>query len=757
MAIAASSSDQKRLSAEKGIKLPRVTSGMNRLPQLDLKPADDARKEAAVDKKKKDSDDAKILGDAKKRFIAARTVEAKNRTEGIEDLKFLNGEQWSQSDASARAAEGRPCVTENRLPTFANQITNDQRQNRPSINISPMGDKTSKKSAKIAKGMIRAIERDSNADVAYDTGFQSAVHNGWGYWRIASEYESEDSFDQVLVVLSVPNPFNVYLDPNRTAFKLDAQWAFVSEMVPKEEFKREFPDAYMTPWGETGVGDSDKDWITSEEIRVAEYYYFDHEDAELVMLSNGHKGWEEDLHESILADIGSGKIEVLSRRTVDRKKLKWCKITALEVLDSKDCDGQYIPIIECNGTLLNINGKLTKKGIVRDAKEPQKMNNYYVTLETENVALQPKAPWIMEEGQIEGHEAEWKQSNRKSFAYLTYKGITVDGKSAPPPQRQPFQGPPAAILAAKQGAQEALKAVTGIRFDATMSERMQDESGRAIRELSRNSNLGSYHYIDNFARALKNTGIVLMDLIPYKYDTRRIVAILDETGEDDRIVIDPNMGQAHGEAMGRTPESNQQKKITLFNPKIGRYQVTVTIGPSYATKRIEAAESQIDFLKAVPQLAPVLADIVAKNSDWDGADEFAARIAKTLPPNLLAPSRDDMSPQTQALIQSMQKQMQEMHMQMMQMGKELTDRAKDREVILHQIDTKYQSEMVKIATTYEAKMEDIAAKRDAALQSTIGRQVSDNNKHLLEVSKAVQAFTQMSQQNLPAGQQPGQS
>jgi len=1083
VAIATSSSDQKKLLAEKGVKQPKFTSGMNRLPTQPLTPQDsDERSNSRKSKKERDkelAEDAKLIGAAKKRFIAARKVEETNRKEGVEDLKFLNNEQWSQSDASARAADGRPCITENRLPTFANQITNDQRQNRPSINISPMGDKSSKKSAKTARGMIRAIERDSDADVAYDTGFQSAVHNGWGYWRVMTEYESDESMDKVLCIGSLPNPMNVYLDPGRTPFKLDAKWGFISEMLPKEEFEREYPDASMTPWGETGVGDSDKEWITTDEIRVAEYYYFDYDERELVQLDNGHQGWEDELADEINSQIASGKLEIISRRTVHTKKLKWCKITAIEVLERGDCDGQYIPIIECDGTVLNINGKVTKKGIVRDAKGPQRMLNYYSplsldtpvptpagwttigqvkqgdivfdecgkqtsviglspiyinrkcyrisfddgsqiiadgehkwsvmeqgkrtakgtprhtkivrtddlspskhvirasqaldmpdidlpihpyllgvwlgdgsryepnicageddihairktledvgcklggirrsgdkvplftvlgvrskfvemgllknkhipsiymraskrqremlvqglmdtdgnihkknrqctfvntdsniyepfmellhslgitahsciqagkarkfpngmtyecqesthvyftagvehqifrlprklemqqqdrkqhpyrtkvfrirkveevpsvpvrclavdtpthlflvgksmipthnTLETENVALQPKAPWIMEEGQIEGHEAEWKLANKKSFAYLTYKGTNIAGKPAPPPQRQPFAGPPAAILSAKQGTIEALRAVTGIRFDATMSERMQDESGRAIRELNRNANLGAYHYIDNFGRALKNTGIVLMDLIPKTYDTKRIVAILDETGSEDRVMINPFMSQAHGESLGTTPESNQPSKIKMFNPKIGRYQVTVTIGPSYATKRIEASESQLDFMKVVPGVAPLIADIVAKNSDWDGAEEIAARIARTQDPKLLQPTRDDMTPQIQALIQGLQGQLQQQSVQMQQLVKELNDRQKDRDVVLTQIEKKHEADLVKVASTFETKMEEIAAKRDATLQGTIGRQLAD-------VAKAVKAFDQIGKQ-----------
>jgi len=736
MAIAENKSDQIRLNAEKGIKQPRVNTGMNRYPSYDLTKPQDERAKSDTSKKdaaKQRDEDAKIIGKAKKRFTAASKVEAMNRKEGLEDIAFLNGEQWSQADASARAAEGRPCSTENRLPTFANQITNDQRQNRPSICISPMGDKSSKKDAKIARGMIRAIERDSDADIAYDTGFQSAVHNGWGYWRVMTEYESESSMNKVLCIGSIPNPMNVYLDPGRTPFKLDANWGFISEMLPKEEFEREFPDASYTPWGEVGIGDRDKEWITDNEVRVAEYYYFDYDERELVMLDNGHQGWEDELDDTVTESIKSGKLEIIKRRTVQTKKLKWCKITATEVLERRDCDGSYIPIIECDGTVLNINGKTVKKGIIRDAKGPQRLLNYYKTLEIENVALQPKAPWVMEEGQIEGHEAKWQQANKKSFSYLLYRGVNISGKPAPPPQRQPFAGPPAAILAAQQGAVEALKAITGIRFDATMSERMQDESGRAIRELNRNANLGAYHYIDNFGRALKNTGIVLMDLIPLTYDTKRVVAILDETGAEDRVMINPYMSQAHGEAMSNTPDM-QNGKIKMFNPKIGRYQVTVTIGPSYATKRIEAAESQIDFMRTVPQIAPLIADIVAKNSDWSGAEEIAARIAKTQDPKLLVPNREDMSPQIQALIQGMQTQLQQQTQQMMAMNKELSDRQADRNVMEHQIAKKFEAEVLKIG----AKMEEISAKKDMHLQSTLGRQ-------LAEISKAIQSFEQVSQ------------
>jgi hypothetical protein len=738
VALAENSVDLKKKLSEKGVKMPRVGAGMNKYAEGPIKPNDTAKSnEPKVDL---DEDEvADLLASAKKRFRYGRTTEATNRQEGIEDLKYLKGDQWSSADATSRAAEGRPCITENRLPTFANQITNDQRQNRPSINISPMGDKASRRDAKVLRGMIRAIERDCNADVAYDTGFASAVHNGWGYWRIRTEFEAEDSFDMVIVIDPIENPMNVVMDPNKRGLK--KEWCFITEMIPRDEFEREYPDADQMPWSELGVGEQDRDWITQEEIRVAEYYYMDFKERELVLLDNGFKGWKDELDDLVKQRIKNGTVEIVSSRMVQCSKVKWCKLTASEVLEEQELDGQFIPVIECDGTRINVNGKISKKGIVRDAKGPQSMVNYYKTLEAENVALQPKAPWIMEEGQVEGHEDRWRNANKKAYSYLLYKGTNIGGKPAPPPMRQPFAGPPAAILEAQKGNIEALKAVTGIRFDATMSERMQDESGKAIRELNKNANLGAYHYIDNYGRALKETGAILIDIIPYTYDTKRIVSIVDEAGSDEAVMINPTMSQGYSESMQKHPDGHEGV-MKMFNPKVGRYQVTVTVGPSYATKRTEASASQMEFAKAMPMVAAQVADLIAKNSDWEGADEFAQRLAKTLPPNLLTPERSDMSPQTQALLQSLQAEVQKAHQQIQAMAKELQDHDKDRGVMFEKIAKDFESKMALVAVKLEeveakrqAAAEQNATKREANFQSIVGRKMAD-------IATALKSFEQ---------------
>lgn len=692
------------------VRLPKVDAAMNKLPPTDKPGGKGADGDAKPKGKDKDAArDAELLTRMKKRFDRCISAEKDNRTEALDDLKFEGGDQWPSSTRAEREAERRPILTVNKMKTFVHQVTNDQRQNRPAINISPVGEGGDKNAAKLFRGWIRAVERDSNADVAYDTSYHQAVSAGWGYWRIVSEYESPDSFDKVLRIKRVRNQFTIYLDPDRQEPDgSDAKYGFVTEMIPRHEFEEMYPWADPMPWTQSGVGEDAKNWADKDNIRVAEYYEIRIEYRDLVALDTGHIGWRDELDESIVADIESGKVKIVKERKAECPKQTWYLVTAVDILDEQPWPGKYVPIVECVGDEIDIQGKVKKSGVVRDAKDPQRMYNYWCTAETELIALAPKAPYIMEEGQVEGHEDRWKQANRKSYPYLLYKATGLGGKAAPPPQRTQFAGVPAGVVQAKAGAAQDMMATTGIRFDATMNERMTDESGRAIRELRRSGDLGSFHYIDNLSRALRHTGAILIDLAPAYLDTRRYATVLAEDDSEELILIDPNATKAYEER--RNP--NTGKTLKVFNPKIGKFAVTVTIGPSYATKRIEASESMMAFAKAMPNVASLIADLIAKNQDWPGAEEIAQRLAKSVPPQLLTPEQKDVPPQVQALLQALDQQVKALTAERQQLMAALNDRNADRVVAQD-----------KVNKDFEAKLYAVLQKSEDAMQGHMGHLV----------------------------------
>lgn len=665
-------------------------------------------------KRPEDQDDEDFLLTARKRFNRCLMWESENRKNAIDDLLFKNGDQWPANIRTDRTLQKRPCLTINKMKTFVHQIVNNVKQNMPGISITPVGDGSDKTTAQMLEGMIRQIERQSQARIAYLTGFDSAVSNGWGYWRLLTDYVSDKSFNQCIKVCQIRNPMRVYLDPDhQMPDGSDAKWGFISDLIPRDEFDQMYPDADPVPFDQGATGDDNvQDWSTLTHVRIAEYYCYVTEKRKLIALATGESVFEDELPEDAkkLIRAEGGKELIRDEREVEAKRVLYTKITAHQVLEENEWPGAYIPIIKCIGDVVDIEGKPTMAGMIRDAKDPQRMKNYWATAKTELIALAPKAPFIVEEGQIEGHEKQWQMANMRSYPYLEYKGVAIGGKQAPPPQRQPFAGPPAGVIEAEQSAEQDMMGTTGVRFDSTRSERIPDESGKALKELKFLGELGSYHYTANFMLSLEYTGKQFIDLIPKVYDVKQVVTILREDDTTENVTIEPNLQapfQTRPNAMGKVEK--------LYNPSLGEYAVAITTGPNFQTKRQEARDGMTDYMRAIgPDAARVVAGPIARNMDWPQADEVADRMDAMLPPQVLSKGLDqfgDIPPKVKAIIGSQQNQIQQMGQQMQQMGKELADKNAELGVKQRIGDQNYDAKLTQIAADLKMHVESLIAKK----------------------------------------------
>lgn len=585
-----------------------------------------------------DSGDEKLLTEAKARFERAKEAETENRRLAHEDLKFFAGEQWPPEIKRERDADGRPCLTINRMPQFVRQVTNDQRQNRPSIKVHPVDDGADVNTAKVYQGLIRHIEYNSNADAAYDTGFESAAKIGFGFFRFVTEYVSPLSFEQEILFKRVPDPFKVLLDPHsQEPDGEDADYGFVFEQVSKKEYKRRYPDSDLAKgqeWELTGT--SWPEWVSEDSAIVAEYFYKEFEEKDLVLLSNGMVRLAEDLK-----NMPAG-VEEVDRRKTQVPVIRWCKFNACEILDKTDWPGSYIPIVPIYGSEQFIDGKRVLEGIVRPAKDPARMYNFWKSAETEAIALAPRAPFIVADGQLEDYEGEWKTANRRNHPYLTYKPTNNAGQPVPPPARQPVEPAVQAITQAAMLAADDIKATTGI-YDAALGARSNETSGIAIQRRNQQAQTSTFHYVDNLTRSIKHAGRILLDLIPRVYDTARTARIVGEDGNVEVIRLnDPNF---------KDPKTGEPR---FYDLSVGKYDVTVDVGPSFATKRQEAAASMLEVAKTNPQIMGVAADLMVKNMDWPGAQEIAERLKKMLPPQLQDQQQGQIPPEAQAQIQQAQ-------------------------------------------------------------------------------------------------------
>lgn len=598
----------------------------------------------------------------------AMDADGGNRAAAVEDLQFSAGDQWPDEIKMQRMLDRRPCLTINKTDTFVRSVVNNMRQQRPRIKVHPVADGADQSIAEVIEGLIRHIEVSSNAEHAYDTAADFQVRMGWGFFRINARFADVKSFDKELYIDAVKNPFSVYFDPSsRSPDGLDAQWCVITDRMRRDEFKKLYPNAREEDFVSDGVGDDRALWSTKEEIGVAEFWRIDEEPDTLIQLSSGDVlyaseakewGFTEDpkvgMVVSMIRDGQKISAMVIDARDTMKRVVKWSKVTKTQELESKTWPGKYIPVVPVYGAELLDKGQLIRYGMVRQLKDPQRMYNFWRTQETEFVALAPKAPWLMAEGQDEGHEDEWASANVKNFSTLKYKVVEdAAGNTLPPPMRQQPQAIPAASVNAAMSASEDLKAVAGM-FDPALGAPGQETSGKMVAERQAQSDLSNYHFYDNLTRSIRAAGLILLDLIPHTYNEFRTIRIIGEDGT-------PDAAQINKEAVDKV----------LNDLTVGRYDVVMDTGPGYDTKRQESALMMMEMLKSMPQLGQLAGDLIVGQMDWPGARTLAERLEMATPmaqvqkqiPQDLDPKAKQIIGQLMGQIQQMQQQMQQLSME----------------------------------------------------------------------------------------------
>ena len=602
--------------------------------------------------------DERIIAEVKRRFAQCQDWENHQRKLFLEDIKFANadadnGYQWPNDIYTNRNGDNRPCLTINKVRQHNLQIVNDAKQNKPSIKFRPVGDGATYDAAQIFEGLARHTEYISNATSIYDSATRNQVEGGMGYWRIVTEYADKDTFDQEAYIRRIKDPLSVYLDPDIIELDgSDAMFGFIYEDIKKEVFKDKYPEFKDLP--STNSFDEVSN-VDDQHIRICEYYRRNPVEKELISYKKDPNDPDSDFDTVLVykGNIPSQIVKSLKKQqgTKTRKvidyEVEWFKIAGDKIIENTKWLGKYIPIVRLIGEETIINGVLDRKGHTRALKDPQRMYNYFSSASVEQVTLQTKVPWLASVESIEGYEAVWRTANIDNPSMLPYNALGDDGTLLPPPQRI---NPPVSsqgYLQSMETAKQELMLVSG-QYEATMGQRSNEVSGKAIGERQRQGENATYHFIDNLAIAIKFTGKILYDLYPRIYDTNRIIKILGEDGSENDIILNPQAQQAHQEIQKR----NEQKASLIFNPNVGKYDIYCDTGPNYETRRQEAWDAITQIIKTDGALVPIVGDLLFRSADFPNADKIAERLERMVPPQAkgIGPS-----PQEQQMQQQIQK------------------------------------------------------------------------------------------------------
>lgn len=695
-----------------------------------------------------------VCEEARRRFSLIIDIDKDNRDNQKSDTRFVYspGEQWPEETRRQREGWKEVCLEFNQLKQFVAQVVNDQRQNRPGIRIHAASGDASVETAEILQGMIRAIEYESKADAAYDNGFQAAVVGGRGWWRICSEFVSAkpkpgQAFQQKLVIKPIADSLTVYAsldyqEPDAS----DREYLFVVEAVPKDEFPKRWPDAEPVNWD-----DADKSWALDDKyIYVADYYRRVCTKRTMVRMSDGNEGWKDEMPEP------PEGVTVKMSRDCETYSVEWFKIAGgQQVLEEYEWPGTVIPVIQCTGEDIILDGKRIYQGLTRHARDSQSMLNFGMTQQAIMLSLSPRAPWVAPARAIQGYEDIWRDANTKNFSVLPWKDLDEQGPIQKPERQQPAL-PNVGWNEWCQMMIQMIRSTIGM-YQNSLGQQGQEVSGSAIRQRESQGDNATFNYADNLGRGIALTGRILVEVIPFYYDSEQIVQTV---GLDDaRKAVTINQTSASIDPMTGALKAIKNNDVT-----VGDFAVTVDTGPSYRTKRQETSDALIALTKTIPAISVAAPDLVVKSLDIADAEPIAERLKLMLPPPIQQAEQakekggQPPDPQTMAQINQLQQQLQQAVQTMHAMDGENQKLKSGAEVKIQAAQVDAQTRMHQIETDKQVALVTAQAKSDADFHMEMLKQQGDLKKAELsanvEIRKAIiSRSTQLEVAQLSAGTQ----
>lgn len=597
-----------------------------------------AKKRAATKEEK--NPDKDLLARIRTRFKVMTDADRYNRSEALKDLKFVNvpGEQWDENMKRERGK--RPCYEFNKLRVTSKRVINDMRANRPAAKVRGV-EGADKQTAEVYEGLGRNIWNMSDGDTVIDYEAQYQVDAGMGAWRIETAYVADDAFDQDILVRPIPNPFCLHWDPAaKDQLKSDAADWILEDRMSKSAYERRWPKAEVVSWEDSEHDDED-DWEDEETVRVVEYWYKEPYQKEIWQLQDG-KVIDAGSPEAQAPDI---QAQIKRKRQVTCDRIKMCIASGSAILQKADWAGPDFPFVVVFGEYVIIDGRVYWFGLPRFAKDAQRSYNVSRTSVSEKVAAQVHAKWWVTAKQAEGNTASWAKAHKENLPYLIYNPDTAT--SGQPPAMMTPDALPVAAVQELQLASEEIKAVTGI-YDASLGAKSNEQSGKAIVARQQQGEIATFNFADNMGKAIRRTWEILIRLIPKVYDTERELRVLGTDGAEDYVKVNTFTIGPDGQ------------RVRVNDLAAGRYDVTVTVGPSWATKRMEAAEVYMNLGQAFPPLMQVAGDLIMKSMDLPYSEDVAERLQAMLPPQIqqVLSQGKSVPPEAQAVMQQAAQAMQ---------------------------------------------------------------------------------------------------
>ena len=563
-----------------------------------------------------------VHGEALRKFDDIQSALRNERLQCLQDRRFasISGAQWE--GPLQEQFENRPKMEVNKIALAITRIINEYRNNRVTVDfISKDGTKRTDL-ADVCNRLYRADEQDSAANEAYDNAFDEAVTGGFGAWRLRAvyedEYDPENEKQRIRIEPIYDADSSVYFDLDaKRQDKADAKCCFVLTSISRDAYMEEYGDD-PTTWPKE-VYQYEFDWDTPDVVFVAEYFVVEEVSREMRVyqaIDGSEERYTQDEFEadpdleSRLAAIGS--VEIRRRRVKQRKVRKYLMSGGKILRDDGYIAGDQIPIVPVYGKRWFIDNVERCMGVVRMAKDAQRLKNMQLSKLAEISALSSVEKPIMTPEQVAGHQMMWADDNIKQYPYLLINPVTgADGS-------QQISGPVAYTKsAAVPPAMAALLQVTEVDIADILGNQQNGDkivsniSGKAVEMVQQRLDMQAFLYMSNFGKAVQRAGEIWLSMSKDVYvEPGRKMKTVGPQGEIESVeLMKPTI--VDGEVVAANDLSQ------------ARFDVVATVGPSSQSQRAATVRAVLGMLQLVqdPQTQQVLLAMAFQNMEGEGIND----------------------------------------------------------------------------------------------------------------------------------------
>lgn len=631
----------------------------------------------------------KLLHEIRERYDQAEAEWSAIRDEADKDMRYVAGDPWEEKDKTARENAGRPCLSMDEAGQYLNQVINTTRANPRAMKFAPTGNGANDKGAEFYANKARETEYRSHAQLAYTTAFQNCVERSYGWVRLNTKYENDQSFNQDIWIEDIPNPNMVLPDPlSKRPDSSDLRYLFFRERLPVSEFKRRWPNAKITEFG-ADTAQLAPAWFSlqTDEITVAEYWAKDLKRSRKLLLLSMGSGSPVEVFEDALTEKPA-KERILRSRAVEEYTVTQRITNGVEVLEENPWKGKYIPFASCFGKVIYLEGKRQILSMMRLARDPIMAHAYMETCEAEIVGGVPRNSWIGYTGQFRDPET-WQKAAHEPVAFLEAEPFTeATGQSnlLPLPQRQSWDPPIQNIEIAIEGKRRSIQAAIMGSPLPTSAQRHNEKSGVALQQIEKSGQIGSFHFSDHYDDMIRHVGVMFEDLLDKILDAARNTGVREADGTAKTVRVNdpkPTAQQYTNPEQLRVAMEAWKKRLPQGADDAvdtrGDYLVTVSSGPAADSQR-DAVTEFVGKLAGVPEIMGRAADLIIRLQGQTMnlgplIDELAERVT---PPEFKKPKEGE-APDPQQLMQALQQGKQE-NQQLHQMVQTLSMEIKTKQV-----------------------------------------------------------------------------